>query len=73
MFQGRKGVELMVLGLWPVEPIAPGRHGKKVFVEAEAPADSMTGPFTLKRWDASRARTVTIPGVTFPARPTAQP
>lgn len=73
VLQGRKGVELKVLGLWPPEPIAPGRHGEKVFVEAEAPADAVTGPFTLKLWDASGARTVTLTGVTFPARPTEQP
>ena len=65
MLQGRKGVELKVLNLWPPEPIASGRHGGSVFVEAEAPADAVTGPFTLKLWDASGARTVTITGVTF--------
>ncbi len=65
MLQGRKGVELRVLGLWPPEPIAPGLLGARVFVEAEAPADAVTGPFILKLWDVSGARTVTITGVTF--------
>ena len=65
ILQSKKGVELKVLNFWPPEPITPGRYGGSVFVEAEAPADSVTGPFTLKLWDASGARTVTITGVTF--------
>jgi uncharacterized protein (TIGR02268 family) len=65
MLQGKKGFELKVLKFWPPEPIAPGRNGRRVFVEAEAPAEGVAGPFTLRLWDASGARTVTISGVTF--------
>ncbi len=64
--QGRKGVELKVVALWPSEPIATGALGGSVFVEAETPADAMAGTFVLRLWDASGARTVTISGVTFP-------
>jgi uncharacterized protein (TIGR02268 family) len=64
--QGRKGVELKVLTVWPLEPIHPGTQGGSVFVEADAPADAAAGTFTLKLWDASGARTVTLNGVTFP-------
>ncbi len=65
ILQGRKGGELKVRSLWPPEPITPGRDGGSVFVEAEAPADAVTGPFTLKLWDKTGTRTVTITGVTF--------
>ncbi len=65
--QGRKGVELKVVTLWPLEPIAPGlRGGGSVSVEVEATPDVTAGTFTLKLWDASGARTVTISGITFP-------
>jgi uncharacterized protein (TIGR02268 family) len=64
--QGRKGVELKVVTIWQPEPLAPGLSKKRsVFVEAEAPAD-VTGTFTLKLWDASGTRTVTLSGITFP-------
>jgi uncharacterized protein (TIGR02268 family) len=63
--QGKKGVELKVLKLWSPAPSEPERKGRRVFVEAEAPAGTVTGPFTLKLWDASGARTVTLTGVTF--------
>ncbi|WP_164021316.1 DUF2381 family protein [Pyxidicoccus trucidator] len=66
LLQGKKGVELKVLKLWPPEPIAPGQKGGRVFVEAEAPADAVSGPYTLKLWDASGARVVTLRGATFP-------
>jgi len=66
MLQGRKGVELKVVALWPPDPITPGVFGGGVSVEAEAPPDVATGIFTLKLWDASGARTVTISGIKFP-------
>ena len=64
--QGRKGVELKVVTLWSPEPIVSGLRGGSVFVEAEATPDVATGIFTLKLWDASGARTVTISGIKFP-------
>jgi len=65
--QGKKGVELNVVTLWPPEPIAFGLIGSgRVSVEAEATPDVATGTFTLKLWDASGARTVSISGLSFP-------
>jgi len=64
--QGRKGVELKVVTLWTPEPIVPGLRSGSVFVEAEANPDVAAGIFTLKLWDASGARTVTISGIKFP-------
>jgi len=65
MLQGKKGVELKVLKLWQPTPSAQEPVMRKVFVEAEAPTDALSGPFTLKLWDASGTWTVTIRGVTF--------
>ncbi len=64
--QGKQGVELKVLTVWSLEPIAPGLRGGSVFVEAETTPDVAVGTFTLKLWDASGARTVTISGIKFP-------
>lgn len=65
--QGKRGVELKVLSVWPSQRIDPGLLGQKmVIVEAEAAPDVATGTFTLKLWDASGARTVTLGGISFP-------
>lgn len=64
--QGRKGVELKVVTLWSPESIAPGALGGSVSVEADATPDVAAGTFTLKLWDASGTRTVTISGLQFP-------
>lgn len=64
--QGKKGVELKVVTLWPLEPDAPGEHRSSVFVEAETGPDEVVGTFTLKLWEAGGARTVTLRGITFP-------
>jgi len=65
--RGKRGVELKVLSVWPPQPIEPGLLGQKnVIVEAEATPDVETGTFTLKLWDASGSRAVTISGITFP-------
>ncbi len=66
MLQGKKGVELKGVTLWPEEAIAPGAAGGIVFVEAEASSTAATGTFTLKLWDASGTRTVIISDITFP-------
>lgn len=65
--QGRKGVELKVVTLWQLGPVASGLHGfGSVIVEAEATPDVTAGTFTLKMWDASGTRTITMSGITFP-------
>jgi uncharacterized protein (TIGR02268 family) len=64
--QGRKGFELKVVTLWAPEPTDPGALGGSVSVEADATPDVAAGTFTLKLWDASGTRTVTISGITFP-------
>lgn len=64
--QGRRGVELKVVTLWPPEPIVPGPPGATVSVEAEATPDVAEGTFALKLWDASGTRAVTIGSITFP-------
>jgi uncharacterized protein (TIGR02268 family) len=64
--QGRRGVELKVVKLWPPEPIVPGLRGEIVSVEAEATPDVAAGTFILRLWDTSGARSVTISGIQFP-------
>lgn len=64
--QGKRGVELNGVMLWAPEPIVPGPRGGSVFVESEATADVAAGTFTLKLWDASGARSVSIRDITFP-------
>ncbi|MBZ4416096.1 DUF2381 family protein [Myxococcus sp. RHSTA-1-4] len=64
--QGRKGAELKVVTRWSPEPIAPLVFGGGVSVEAEATPDVTAGTFTLRLWDTSGARTVTINGIRFP-------
>ena len=63
---GKKGVELKVLTVWTSEPSSPGPRQRTVFVEAEMTPDVATGAFTLKLWDVSGTRTMTISGITFP-------
>jgi len=64
--QGGKGIELKVVTLWPSKPLSPAVIGGSVIVEAETSAAVKTGTFTLKLWDASGMRTVTISGIKFP-------
>jgi uncharacterized protein (TIGR02268 family) len=68
VLQGRKGGELKVSTLWSLEPLPPGGPAGRVrvIVEAEATPNVTATAFTLKLWDASGARTVTIGGITFP-------
>ena len=49
---------------WQSAPVAPGIW--EVMVEAELTQEEARGRFTLKLWDASASRTVTLGGVTFP-------
>lgn len=50
--------------VWQSAPLAPGWW--EVMVEAELTKEEARGRFTLKLWDASGNRTVTLGGVTFP-------
>ncbi len=63
--EGKKGVELKVLKIWPTEPILPGKT-LSIAVEAEAPGAPLQGPFTLRLWEASGGRTAIIQGVMLP-------
>jgi uncharacterized protein (TIGR02268 family) len=64
--EGKRDVELNVVTLWSPEPIVPGPRGGSVFVEAEATPDVAAGTYTLKLWDASGARSVSINDIKFP-------
>jgi uncharacterized protein (TIGR02268 family) len=50
--------------LWQSSPLKPGTW--EVMVEAEMTKEQARGRFTLKLWDASGARTLSVGGVTFP-------
>ncbi|ATB45651.1 DUF2381 family protein [Corallococcus macrosporus] len=63
--RGSPGTELKVLNVWQSSPITSGQTAR-VVVEAEAPAESARGAFSLKLWEADGPRTVTIGNVTFP-------
>lgn len=63
--RGPSGTELKVLRVWQKSPIISGGNGR-VVIEAEAPAESARGSFSLKLWEAEGSRTVTIGNVTFP-------
>ncbi|AEI62444.1 DUF2381 family protein [Corallococcus macrosporus] len=63
--RGSPGTELKVLSVWQSSPIVSGESAR-VVVEAEAPAESARGAFSLKLWEADGPRTVTIGNVTFP-------
>jgi len=63
---GPQGEEWKALGMWPVEPIAPGRR-RRVVVEVEATEDAARGTFTLKLWSQEGGgRVEFFDGVTFP-------
>jgi uncharacterized protein (TIGR02268 family) len=57
---------LLVLPPQQREPIRFGDSGQRILIEAEATEAEAQGTFTLKLWDASRSRSVTLTGVTFP-------
>ncbi|WP_309895291.1 DUF2381 family protein [Archangium sp.] len=63
---GPQGEEWKALGMWPVEPIAPGRR-RRVVVEVEVPEEAARGTFTLKLWSQEGGGRVELfDGVTFP-------
>ncbi|WP_043321600.1 DUF2381 family protein [Corallococcus coralloides] len=64
--KGRSGQELKVLRVWQAMPILPGGPEGRVIVEAEAPAATVQGPFSLKLWEADGPRSITLGNVTFP-------
>jgi uncharacterized protein (TIGR02268 family) len=63
---GPKGEEWKALGVWPLEPIAPGKT-RQVVVEVEMAEEEARGTFTLKLWsqEASGGGEF-FDGVTFP-------
>lgn len=62
----KAGETLRVLPVWQSELLTTGVGGLRVVVEAEAAEKEVRGPFTLKLWDASGLKTVTLGNVTFP-------
>ncbi|HEX8825638.1 MAG TPA: DUF2381 family protein [Archangium sp.] len=63
---GPQGMELKALGVWPLEPISPGKT-QRVVVELEATEEEAHGTFTLKLWSQEGgARGEFFDGVTFP-------
>ncbi|HEX8434178.1 DUF2381 family protein [Archangium sp.] len=60
-----EGARPRVLGVWPREPLAPGKT-RWLFVEAEATKAQARGTFRLVLGEAGGARTLTVRGVTFP-------
>lgn len=68
MLRSKAGAELKVLRIWQ-EQFMPDDKFKRLVVEAEAPAASMQGPFSLKLWEADGPRTLTLRNITFPEWP----
>ena len=66
VLEGPQHVELKVLSVWPLTPIAPGWKGR-IVVEAEATEEAARSTFTLELWSqeggGERER---FDGVTFP-------
>lgn len=66
MLVGPRHAELKPLGVWPLEPIPPGKQGR-IVVELEAAESEARGPFTLKLWSQEDVtRSERFDGVTFP-------
>ncbi|CAM4038478.1 DUF2381 family protein [Corallococcus exiguus] len=68
MLRNKAGAELKVLRIWQEQPISDEEF-KLLVVEAEAPAASVQGPFSLKLWEADGPRTLTLRNITFPEWP----
>ena len=63
---GPRGEECKALGVWPQEPIAPGKE-RSVGVEVEVPEEEARGTFTLKLWSEEEGSGGEhFDGVTFP-------
>ncbi len=63
---GPGGRELKALGVWSLEPIAPGEK-RRVVLEVEATEEQARGTFTLKLWSQERGGGGEFfDGVTFP-------
>ncbi|WP_404362847.1 DUF2381 family protein [Corallococcus coralloides] len=63
--KSKTGEELTILRVWQREPITPGVPAR-VIVEAESTVASSRATFTLKLWEETGPRTVTLGNVTFP-------
>jgi len=63
---GSQGQAWKALGVWPLEPISPGKS-RLVVVEVEATEEQARGTFTLKLWNQEGGGGVErFDGVTFP-------
>ncbi|MFY0529328.1 DUF2381 family protein [Archangium gephyra] len=62
---GPNGVEWKALGVWPLEPIAPG-DSRLIGVEVEMTEEEARGTFTLKLWSQDGGTGEFFDGVTFP-------
>ena len=63
---GPQGEEWKVLGMWPLEPILPGKPSR-FGVEVEMPEEAARGTFTLKLWSREGGGGGELfDGVTFP-------
>jgi uncharacterized protein (TIGR02268 family) len=63
---GPQGQEWKALGVWPLEPIAPGKR-RLVVVEVEATEEQARGTFSLKLWNQEGGgQSERFEGVTFP-------
>jgi uncharacterized protein (TIGR02268 family) len=62
---GPRGEALAGVRVWQEAPAEPDKL-REVLVVAEVPSPRARGIYTLKLWDASGGRTVTLEGVTFP-------
>ncbi|MGE6759961.1 DUF2381 family protein [Corallococcus interemptor] len=65
MLRSKGGADLKVLRIWQVQPTSE-KEFLRLVVEAEAPADSVQGPFSLKLWEEEGPRTLTLRNITFP-------
>ncbi|HYO71602.1 MAG TPA: DUF2381 family protein [Archangium sp.] len=63
---GPKGEEWKALGVWALDPIAPGKQ-RGVGMEVEVPEEAAHGTFTLKWWgQEADSGSAHFDGVTFP-------
>ncbi|HEX5750218.1 MAG TPA: DUF2381 family protein [Archangium sp.] len=62
---GKNREEWKVLGVWPLEPIPPGKK-LHVMAEVEMTEEAARGTFTLKLWSQESGTAEFFDGVTFP-------
>jgi uncharacterized protein (TIGR02268 family) len=65
VLEGPQHIELKVLSVWSLTPMAPGRKGR-IVVEAEATEAAARSTFTLELWSQEGGGSERFEGVTFP-------